>query len=278
MNDARLVAHFSGVRRKVSKWAHYLPIYDSLLAEYRGRPVTLLEVGVDEGGSLEGWRSYLGPEARIIGIDSNAATQLGAEGFEVIIGDQADREFWAEQLPRIGPIDVVIDDGGHSNTQQIVTVASVLASVRDGGLIVVEDTHSAFMPKQYPAARGFGIMDFARHITDVMQTRNPMTVDHPEDTAGFAGAIHRVQFFESMIVFHVDRRLCGRSVPFEAGWLQSTPHVDRGRTLMSRAVEVFDAQPPLVQSMLRPGRRVVGVIRRTVARIHGAWRVRDYFR
>ena len=279
MSDGGLQSHFNSVRRKVAKWAHYIPIYESLLADYRGRPLTLVEVGVADGGSLEAWRSYLGPSARIIGIDiDGAATQLAAEGFEIIVGDQADPEFWAQHLPRIGPIDILIDDGGHSSVQQIVTVASAVPSVRDGGVIIVEDTHAAFMPKQYPEARGFGVMDFARHIADAMHARNPLTAAVPRDAMGFGRAIHCVQLFESMIVFHVDRRLCASSVLVEAGSAESIAGPHERSTIASRAVAAFEAQPTALQSLLHPVRRLLGVGRRSIHRIEAARRVRRYFR
>ena len=37
----------------------------SHLSRFRGEPVTLLEIGVLGGGSLQMWRSYLGPQSRI---------------------------------------------------------------------------------------------------------------------------------------------------------------------------------------------------------------------
>jgi hypothetical protein len=70
-----LLAHFRAARRQVAKWSHYFPIYERLLSPHRGRSITLVEVGVGDGGSLEGWRGYLGPSARIIGIDCDPAAK-----------------------------------------------------------------------------------------------------------------------------------------------------------------------------------------------------------
>src|SRR5690606_7193808 len=55
----------------VHKWHHYIPIYDRYFARFRNTPVRFLEIGVSKGGSLQMWRQYLGPEARICGIDIN---------------------------------------------------------------------------------------------------------------------------------------------------------------------------------------------------------------
>ena len=49
---------------KVSdKWALYLEVYDRAFGPYRERPVSLVEVGVQNGGSLEIWSRYF-PAAR----------------------------------------------------------------------------------------------------------------------------------------------------------------------------------------------------------------------
>src|SRR5918992_5310287 len=85
-----LYEHYCQVARKTTKWSNYFAIYDDLLAKYRGKPITFVEVGVLNGGSLQMWRSFLGREARIIGVDLNPhALQMEVEGFEVFIGDQS---------------------------------------------------------------------------------------------------------------------------------------------------------------------------------------------
>ena len=279
MTDGDLLLHFSAARHRVVKWTHYFAIFEQLLSPYRGRAITLVEVGVGDGGSLEGWRSYLGPSARIIGIDLNpAAKRLESDGFEIIIGDQSDPEFWAQHLPRLGPIDVLIDDGGHTSVQQIVSVACALPHMRDGGVIVVEDTHTAYMPNQYPASRQFGFMQFAQHVVDVMHLRNPLVTERAPDSAGLGRVIHSVQFFESLVVFHVDRRRCGPSEGFDAGSEALPPSDPAAIPLRSRASGVLDAQPGWIRWLLQPVRRVIGSMWNASTRMAGANRVRRFFR
>jgi cephalosporin hydroxylase len=273
-----LVAHFRDAGRPVDKWTHYLAVYERLLAPYRGRSLTLVEVGIGDGGSLSGWRGYFGSTARIIGIDIDpAARRFESNGFEIIIGDQADPEFWARQVAAVGPIDVLIDDGGHSNVQQIITVACALPHVRDGGVIVVEDTHTAYMPNRYPAAGRFGFMQFAQHVVDVLHRRNPYVTERAPDTAGLGAVIHRVEFVESMVIFHVDRRLCGPSARFEPVSQEVDPP-EEPRTLRSAAIIAFDSAPGWLRVLLAPARRVLGVLLRAATGRAGARRVRQYFR
>ena len=69
MSDGELYQMFltgSGRTRPVHKWHHYFAIYERFFAPFRGRPVQLLEIGVQRGGSMQMWRSYFGPSARIV--------------------------------------------------------------------------------------------------------------------------------------------------------------------------------------------------------------------
>ena len=69
------------------KVSTYFQAYADQLQSYRGRNCTLVEIGVMEGGSLLAWKEWLGPGARVIGVDINhEAKELEKEGIEIIIG------------------------------------------------------------------------------------------------------------------------------------------------------------------------------------------------
>ena len=96
----------------------YFHVYDRLFKEYRGKKITFVEIGVFNGGSLFMWRDYFGPEARIIGVDLNPGARKWEEhGFEIYIGNQADIAFWRNFFQEIGDVDVILDDGGHTNSR-----------------------------------------------------------------------------------------------------------------------------------------------------------------
>ena len=72
MND--LYAFFVQGRnqRRIDKWHHYFEVYERHLARLRSANPTVLEIGVQQGGSMEMWRQYFGGSARIFGIDIDA--------------------------------------------------------------------------------------------------------------------------------------------------------------------------------------------------------------
>ena len=128
--------------RGIWKWTHYFDVYQHFFNPFREKGVRLLEVGIYSGGSLEMWCDYFGPSAQIYGVDIEPACQAYAnEQIQVHIGDQADPGFWQSFKEKVAPLDIIIDDGGHTTQQQIVTLESLLPHLRPGGIYIIEDIH-----------------------------------------------------------------------------------------------------------------------------------------
>ena len=121
---SRLQNIFENLELYCTKHQKYFEIYEEILSKYVDEKVVVVEIGVLSGGSLLMWKKFFGEKARIIGIDLNEkAKELEKYGFEIFIGDQSKPEFWKTFFSKIGPIDILIDDGGHSNSDQIITTA-----------------------------------------------------------------------------------------------------------------------------------------------------------
>ena len=89
----------------IHKWKHYFEIYDRHFSRFRDTDVHIVEFGVSHGGSLQMWKQYFGPNAKLFGIDSNPhCKKLEDDQIRIFIGDQDDRKFLkslAEKIPRI---------------------------------------------------------------------------------------------------------------------------------------------------------------------------------
>lgn len=184
------------------KHSTYFPVYDELLGRYAGKAPVLVEVGVLNGGSLFMWREMLGRSARIIGVDLNPeAVWLRDEGFEIHIGDQSDPAFWDAFFGEVGSVDIVLDDGGHTYAQQIVTAESSLDRIRDGGLLIVEDTHTSYMESfGGPSDRSF--VSWAVDAVHGLNRRFSAFASehHPTERRAWS-----ITFYESIVAFHVHR-------------------------------------------------------------------------
>ncbi len=192
------------------KYDSYFPVYEAMLQKYVGREVTIVEVGVFNGGSLFMWRKFFGPKARIIGIDLNPdAREWEKHGFEIYIGDQSSDTFWAELFQKIGKVDVLIDDGGHTNLQQIVTSHHAIQNINDGGVLIVEDVHTNYF-REFGNPSRYSFVNFAHRIVDGVNSR---AYSLRRTYAEYSSRVYSVSFFESMVAFQIDTRLCKQSVP-----------------------------------------------------------------
>jgi hypothetical protein len=186
------------------KHLNYFDIYDSLLTKYVGTEFTFVEVGVLDGGSLFMWRHFFGEKARIIGIDLNPSALKWVEsGFEIHIGDQTDKNFWKNFFKSVGNVDVLLDDGGHMNDQQTVTVLASLPHINDGGILMVEDTCTSFM--KFDAFKKYSFISHMKREIDSLHSRSP-ELDFLD--TGFSDNVHSITFFENICVINVDRPKC----------------------------------------------------------------------
>ena len=200
------------------KHSSYFQVYAELFEKYRDKEVTFVEVGVLNGGSLFMWRDYFGSRARIIGVELNsAAKKWEAEGFEIYIGSQSDPIFWQNFFKAVGPVDVLLDDGGHTYEQQIVTADQCIPNIKDGGLLVVEDTHTSYMQSfGYPTKYSF--IEWAKKMADNINSRFP-GLNH--SSLVYKNYIYSMTVFESIVSFNINRKKCFESVLTSNGGVTS---------------------------------------------------------
>lgn len=128
--------------RGIFKWLHYFDFYHPHLKKFIGAPVHVVEIGVFSGGSMDMWKEYFGPHCQISGIDlEEACRTYEGDGVRIFIGDQEDRGFWQQFRRDATPVDVLIDDGGHTPEQQMVTLEEMLPHLKPGGIYICEDVH-----------------------------------------------------------------------------------------------------------------------------------------
>jgi methyltransferase family protein len=176
-----LYAHFLANRSGavLDKWVHYFPIYTRHLQRFRGRPLRMLEVGVYRGGGLDMWSRYLGPEAKLVGLDIDEAAVRAVRGrFPVVLGDQQDPEVLLAVNEQYGPFDIVIDDGGHTMQQQITTAETLFPLLTDGGVFIVEDTHTSYWAEFGGALHGpDSFIEWAKRRVDDLHSRHDTDID-----------------------------------------------------------------------------------------------------
>jgi hypothetical protein len=155
---------------KAHKWHHYFPIYTSRFKRFQDKPVRILEIGVQRGGSIEMWRKWFHPETVIVGLDINVECMQFDDPeslTHVRIGDQADTAFLRAVTDEFGPFDIIMDDGGHTTNQMITSFNALFRyALTDEGLYMVEDTHSNYLGKFIDSDVTF--VDYAKNMVDLI--------------------------------------------------------------------------------------------------------------
>lgn len=224
LRKTSLASTFANHAGNVSdKWEHYLPVYDRELFRIvrQDRPLRLLEIGVQNGGSLQIWRDYLPAGSTVVGVDIDPRVgdlELGA-GIEVHVADATDRGASASVL-QDDPFDIIVDDGSHRSSDVITTFELLFDWLAPGGIYFIEDMHCS-----YQAAFGGGFQQPESSIEYFKRIIDGINADHFEGDANVAvpeqtltrlrelgQAIAGISFHDSMVVIRKATRK--REMPF----------------------------------------------------------------
>ena len=172
------------------KWTHYFDAYHRHFSRFRGQAVNLLEIGIYSGGSLPMWLAYLGDKSKIYGVDiEDACKSYESDRIQVFIGDQEDRTFWKRFRDSAPEIQILVDDGGHTPEQQMVTLEEMLPVMPPGSVYMCEDIHGKSNR-------------FAAFATAFVHRLNTMTLDGQPGVHAtpFQRAFHSIHFYPFMLV------------------------------------------------------------------------------
>ena len=133
-----------------------LEVYAELLVELRDRPVSLLEIGVDQGGSLFLWAQFFHhPNTRIFGIDLKLPNCRFPNNVQTAVCDQNDAKTLSSIAEARGPFDIVIDDGSHFAVETRTCFRTLFPTgLKVGGWYIIEDWAVGYWQDSDPRYRG----------------------------------------------------------------------------------------------------------------------------
>jgi hypothetical protein len=108
----------------------------------------ILEIGIFDGASLKMMEEFF-VAPTIVGIDIEPKKQYESKCIKTMIADQSVPEQLLKCLELCSEYDIIIDDGGHTMQQQLVTIATLFPHVKSGGIYVLEDLHTSFIGAHY---------------------------------------------------------------------------------------------------------------------------------
>lgn len=192
----------------IDKWVHYFPVYEKWFSPYRGKDIVFVEIGVQNGGSAQMWKHYFGKDAKIIGIDIDPnCKQLEEEGISIEIGSQEDESFWRAFKEKYSRVDILLDDGGHTSNQQIVTFREMFPHIKDSGLYMCEDCHTSYWDVSRWKGGGVGVsgtyIEFAKKLIDEINAFHTREALNPTyNTLNMSG----IHFYDSIVVVEKNER------------------------------------------------------------------------
>lgn len=127
----------------------YHRVYPWFLAHLRQRAVSILEIGIHEAESLRLWRQYFPNGLTLHGIDRDPKPT--PEGPVVI--HQVDQGSVAElrQFRETAGIsfDVILDDGSHVPSHQLLTLKELWPLLVPGGIYIIEDIETSYWGRSW---------------------------------------------------------------------------------------------------------------------------------
>lgn len=190
-----------------TKWEKYFEVYEKLLSKYRNKNITFVEIGIFNGGSLNIWKKFFGEGSKIIGIDINEKCKQFEDkknNIEIFIGNQSNEKFWDKFFNEVGKVDIILDDGGHTNLDQIVTLTKSIPNINDDGLLIVEDTHSSYL-ENYNSNLKYSFINFSKNLVDNLNSNIDLKLI-TKPTYDLKKYIYSIEFFESIAVFKINRK------------------------------------------------------------------------
>jgi hypothetical protein len=180
-----VVERFDLAAYDTDKSPEYLANYRREFGTIFDRPATLLEIGVQGGGSMLMWRDLL-PQATIAGLDLNPSHVDDDTGrIRLYQGFQQDPDVLDRIAREVAPdgFDVIVDDASHVGEYTEATFWHLFPRhLKSGGVYVIDDWSCAYWPRWSDGHAYKGRAAF-----------RGTSVAGPDDDADDAGGLERLR-------------------------------------------------------------------------------------
>lgn len=189
------------------KWVNYFDIYDDCLSRHIGTNPHVLEIGIQNGGSLQIFNKYLqNAELYGVDIDPNIANLTLENNIHIYNFDITDEQAIAKHFKNID-FDIIIDDGSHLNSDIIKTFKLLFAKLKPGGIFLIEDLHTSYWKSYGGSYLGTAsAMEFFKKFTDLLNFYHIEDDRFVRNTSKLDKQIFKwlqsISFYDSMVVIH----------------------------------------------------------------------------
>ena len=200
---------FSHKGKVADKWGSYLDVYEEELAKYRQTKFPILEIGVQNCGSLEIWAKYFYNSQKILGVDIVEGLKkllFEDERIEILI---CDSNLLHKDYSNKFNYPIIIHDASHQSNDIINTFLTMFPLLRDGDLYVAEDLCCSYWKEFNNKARMSSIA-FFKLLADIInfehwnqEEKNKQQIDvltkkQFEQLLDIKNSIKSVRFYNSV--------------------------------------------------------------------------------
>lgn len=206
-NTSDLEKYFrNNTGRLIYKWDHYFDVYERHFKRFRNKEITILEIGVSQGGSLQMWKDYFGDRAKTFGIDIDPRCKnLEEENIKIFIGSQSDKKFLRKVKEQMPKIDIIIDDGGHTMKQQIVSYEALFDHLKEDGVYLCEDVHTSYWLKFGGGYKRRGtFIEYTKNFIDYMHAFHSQ--QKRLQVSSFTTSVNSLHYYDSIVVIEKRKR------------------------------------------------------------------------
>lgn len=216
------------------KWESYLEIYEEKFKEFKYNRVKLLEIGVQNGGSLEIWDKYFPNAQLILGCDINPlckTLKFSSNKIKVILANASNPKTKNLISKYSSKFDVIIDDGSHKDRDTILNFINYFPLLEKNGLYIIEDLHCSYWRTHTSKPGNFSPMEFfklaldiinqefweeffyEKHRKKMLKLLAALDIDFLyDDLVGICKNIYSMEFYNSLLILRKRESKLGKRI------------------------------------------------------------------
>jgi hypothetical protein len=182
-------------------------VYDNYFEQIETKDsIKILEIGVSTGGSIETTAKYFEDhqDITVVGLEYNPAAKTftwDTDNICIEIGNAELEDTFKEIQRKHGQFDIVIDDGGHTNLQQLSCLLACQTLLKPEGVLIVEDVQCSYLgefgnPSKYSFISGAKKGGDSRNYRSASVHGKQLKLN-----------IRSVSFYTGIIVFQFDNEI-----------------------------------------------------------------------
>ncbi|HPI90088.1 MAG TPA: class I SAM-dependent methyltransferase [Spirochaetota bacterium] len=149
-----------------------IDIYKKEFKMIKYKKIKILEIGVENGGSLLFWSDYFKhPGTRITGIDIVLPRINFPNRVTVKTCNQNDSEGLTNIAEEFGPFDIILDDASHYTKETKKCFDILFNYLSPEGLYIIEDWSIGYLRKKYYS----GMVEF---VTEIINKAPDLKIDY----------------------------------------------------------------------------------------------------